>query len=506
MIFAPPLLTYLLIRIGQHLVNLVTRGDNSHGAVLTRVSFGIGYFALPSLYAAFNTFKPVHDWIINIFSIATTGGPGSPLDATDSLVIPIGMGIALWVWSRRLTTKGTFRNRVVALVASVAMLGSIASTEMPVPLGITNVETADGVVFADAWSASIDSIHDGAYISRDGGLTWDASPDKPIDYVYAVAGEVVTPNGTYTISGTDVIRSEGESSEIVYSADPLWEEENYENRFAKLLWSNQERSEVTGSGYARHHVLRDMAYDTTTGNVIVGMGRKGGVVIDSDGNWTRVAIGENYPPRVVTVASLDIWIIGIVLAASFVSLTITFRNFIKPKHRAWALLVPPILVGIVFFIIVVHNIASLFGSVSGLRIVLTALVLFFGMGVFSAAMELRNSDGLPSLSLVLGLLGVVFSISALAFASIGLWGGNIGPTLAGLAIISAVANASLHMRKEHMLGISIAILSMFALYAVAILLWLADTINTVALLIAVTVLMILSARVFSERINRLLER
>ncbi len=52
------------------------------------------YVGLPALYAAFNTFEPVHDRILWGLSLVAGGTAGSPLDPTDSLVIPFGLGIA----------------------------------------------------------------------------------------------------------------------------------------------------------------------------------------------------------------------------------------------------------------------------------------------------------------------------------------------------------------------------------------------------------------------------
>ena len=66
---------------------------------------------LPLLYAAFNTFEPVHDAILRGLSIASGGTAGSPLDVTDSLVIPFGLGIALWVWQRGVASSESLRVR-----------------------------------------------------------------------------------------------------------------------------------------------------------------------------------------------------------------------------------------------------------------------------------------------------------------------------------------------------------------------------------------------------------
>ena len=86
MIFAPPLLAFLLsFAAGKHVA-------------LQRTAFLTAYAGLPLLYAAFNTFTPVHDGILRGISFVSGGTAGSPLDATDSIVIPLAMSIAVWVW------------------------------------------------------------------------------------------------------------------------------------------------------------------------------------------------------------------------------------------------------------------------------------------------------------------------------------------------------------------------------------------------------------------------
>ena len=56
-----------------------------------------GLRGLPLLYAAVNTFQPVHDVVLRVLGTIGRDGPRSPLDPTDSLVIPISMAAALWV-------------------------------------------------------------------------------------------------------------------------------------------------------------------------------------------------------------------------------------------------------------------------------------------------------------------------------------------------------------------------------------------------------------------------
>ena len=112
---ALPLLAFLL--------SLFTRGS----AIAARVSFLTAYVGLPLLYAAFNTFEPVHYWILRGISIASGGMGRTPLDATDSVVIPLGWAVAVWVWRQPILSPEALRLRWGLLVAGVATLASIAT-------------------------------------------------------------------------------------------------------------------------------------------------------------------------------------------------------------------------------------------------------------------------------------------------------------------------------------------------------------------------------------------
>ena len=87
-VFASPLLAFLLSRI------------SCRNPTAERASFLAAYIGLPLLYAAFNTFAPLHDWISRGLSQALSGTSGAPLDSTDSLIIPLGLGVAVWTQRR----------------------------------------------------------------------------------------------------------------------------------------------------------------------------------------------------------------------------------------------------------------------------------------------------------------------------------------------------------------------------------------------------------------------
>ena len=272
-IFALPLLAFLL--------SLCTRGNR----VTARTAFITAYVGLPLLYAAFNTFEPVHYWILRGLSIASGGSAGAPLDAMDSIVIPLGWGIAIWVWRRPALSAEALRLRWGMLVAGVAVLASIATSPPPVDLGITGVGVSeDGILHA---SASYDQPRNSStHRSNDGGLTWTTE----LDYQGSVTWggpTAETPRGRYAIQGTDIllIGADGRA-EVVYSTAYLSKAVN--------VWT-QEQSTT----HLRPRVVTTkptaIVYDERSNNMVVAMGIQGALVGTPDGRWTPYDVGIYTP-------------------------------------------------------------------------------------------------------------------------------------------------------------------------------------------------------------------
>ena len=96
-VFASPLLAFLL--------SLAT----PRNAYAERAVFAAAYIGLPLLYAAFNTLEPVHDWISSGLGLLAGRPTGGTPDPTDSLVIPLGLAAALWVWRRGAANQSDVR-------------------------------------------------------------------------------------------------------------------------------------------------------------------------------------------------------------------------------------------------------------------------------------------------------------------------------------------------------------------------------------------------------------
>ena len=121
-------------------------------------------------------------------------GPRSPLNPTDSLVIPIAMVAALWVWRRPPLEAESIRSRLALLGATAAALASVAST-YAADFGVRHVgRTASGTLGAYTSPTYSPS---GSYESKDGGLTWARIADEfiPLETQEWRELEVKTPSG-----------------------------------------------------------------------------------------------------------------------------------------------------------------------------------------------------------------------------------------------------------------------------------------------------------------------
>ena len=300
MVFAPPMLAYIL---SFAMLESPQR---------QRAAFAAAYAGLPLLYAAFNTFPLVHNAILRALGLFGGDGLRSPLDPTDSLVIPFAMAAALWVWGRPCLGPESVRARLALLATAVAAVASVAST-YDGDWGVGTVgRTASGALGALSTSR-------GSYESMDGGLTWTKTSEDsvPLQTQEWRELEVKTPSGDIYIDDgkySQIIRERSEhelseselrdmtvfwgpddhltaygpsaSREVVYSYEYL---QGGGNRWMQAL----EKRNIEGRVIATWPP--SLFYDDQSGNLIVAMGVQGVVVVAPDGTATRVTVGPYAP-------------------------------------------------------------------------------------------------------------------------------------------------------------------------------------------------------------------
>lgn len=269
-VFASPLLAFLL--------SLVVPDR----ARWERAAYLSAYVGLPLLYAAFNTFGAVHDPIIGALSLVRGGPTYSPLDVTDSLVIPPGLALAFWVW-RRPVPAAAVRQRLVLLVAAVAGLASIATS---------GPETERGVRF------------DGS--------------------------SVETPTGVYSVNAVGVFRD----GQLEYSTLYLREDENIwlQVRDTRHL----EQRYITLMPYG-------ITFDPDSGEVIVGMGVQGVLIGSPDGRWTLAGAEGRFRPTDFSALGkaegllTDAWFWVVALGLSSCALVVGMLIADFRQNRLWTL-------------------------------------------------------------------------------------------------------------------------------------------------------------------------
>ncbi len=326
MIFAPPLLAYVL--------SLTPLGTSQR----RRAAFAAAYAGLPLLYAAFNTFQLVHDVILRALGFIGGDGPRSPLDPTDSLVIPIAMAIALWVWRRPPLDSESIRSRLAVLAAATAALATVA-TSYDSDWGITRVGRTDSGTLVAITRAYFPSTgFGGSYESADGGLTWAKLSEHPVLPERQGSAEWETggsSGASFRLSDGNIIRVSGNSQEVVYSYGDL----NGKGNRWQLALDNRD-NQIRAISTKPH----DLFYDDRSGNLIVAMGLQGVVVIGQDGPAARVAVGLYSPTnfslsgKVNTLfSSLLAWetvvyaAVAFLLAFSFAALALA-----GPAPSGWA--------------------------------------------------------------------------------------------------------------------------------------------------------------------------
>ncbi len=306
MVFAPPLLAFLL--------SLVTPRNRA----AERAVFIASFVGLPLLYATFNTFAPFHDVVIRGLLLLSGAAAGSPLDVTDSLVIPPALAIALWTWRRPPARPSSVRSKSGLFLAGAMALAAVASSPIPVALGVTSVSMGpDGNVTAEATYRYSGPDY---YVSSDSGSTWHKF--EPEDRILPSHRWVDTPRGKYSIRGATIVLTKPDGSRVeAYSAEHLRTDAN--------RWV-QDRTSSLGEeeAYAGFHILatgpESITYDSSTGNVIAAMGLQGVLVGARDGGWTPVTVGVYEPADFSAMAKLRLissdvytWLIVIATTATF---------------------------------------------------------------------------------------------------------------------------------------------------------------------------------------------
>lgn len=403
-IVASPLLAFLLSFVTRD------RARSERAALVT------AYAGLPLLYAAFNTFAAVHDPIIETLSLARGGPTYSPLDPSDSLVIPLGLALALWVW-RRPVPPAAVRRRLALIVAAAAALVSIATS---------GPGTTTGVRYE--------------------------------------GDRVNTPTGTYQVAGGDVLHN----GEVVYTTDHLRTDEN--------IWLQIRDTRRLGP---RVLTLSPFGITVDGhGTVVVGMGIQGVLVRTPDGEWVPRGTADDFRPTDFSTvgkfralfSDAHVWGLALTLAVSALVVAILIADF--RLRRAWMIPIGVVLAApsaTVWFGLFNLTASLSEGNLAGLLI----LALMFGVVPVSVMMALAGLQRTREvLQYGLGIAAVALATTAVVWfarypdvdyawgqpvsASVDVWHGSLDTSedeesmamaMAGLVLATTVVAGS--WRRAH---------------------------------------------------------
>ena len=412
MVFAPPLLAFLLS---------FPAGRSAFGQ---RATVFISFVALPLLYAAYNSFETLHNVILQGLSIASGGVAGSPLDVTDSLVIPFGVGIALWVWRLDAPNTDSLRLRCGLLVAGVAALASVATSYPERDFGIVDLGISEnGTIHSGQ------GIHGGRsqYRSSDGGLSWASSSGDPGQIEWGEAS-VQTPRGMYVIQGPDIVMVDADGlPQVAYSTAFMQENRN--------VWA-QEHATTRLDARKITTMPLSIVYDERSGNLIAAMGIQGVVVGAPDGVWTPYAVGRSSPvdfsfsgKTSLLLSNGVFWAMAVALSVSMCGIVLVasrYRRSEMPVLAGTVLIALALLVGLPALLVatgqesILDRIVNLFGGASSPAVLLVLLV----GGVIGISFLPKESALRKNAVLVLGILALLAS-GALVFV---FGGSNADPT------------------------------------------------------------------------------
>ena len=489
LVFACPLLAFLMsLPMGRR-------------ATLDRPAFLAAYLGLPLLYLIFNSFAAVHDLVLSGLLPLTSITSGSPLDPSDSLMIPLSMAVALWIWYRSAGTalRCRLRPRFAFACAVVAMVASVATSPSDVSENRWHVAlNSEGAVVMEMPDPDL-------FISDDGGQSWVHSDYRPHAIARWGGQEVEPPRGVYSVDEAGVwLRRPGADPELVLSAAFL---SGGPARWAQL-YSREGLNLSVNDPEGGRAVSRpvNLVYHEPSDNVVVSFAAEGVVVGHPGGSWTRTAVGQfqptdfSYPALLVLLFAGTFWLGVFSFAALFAIAGVLFSE--RPVS-SFSPLLNRILVAlrwVTFLAVVLLVISAAFGlSAIGWAWAAALLFLF-------AFLTLRPGDVLTR-AFIAVLAGLGASVSVYGFPAFSGAGGDLIAAAAQYArvtgmLLSLLALLLLMPNLRHRRAFTAALVSMAAVIVALSAIWLSGRLSGAMTVAAAVLLLFLIAVLLSEHLRR----
>ena len=335
LVFAAPLLAFAL--------SFAARGS----IAAQRWTWRVAYIGLPLLYLAYNSIAPLHDAVMSAFSLARGTAGASPFDPTDSVVIPFGVGIALWVWRRSAAApKPNLRLRFGVLMAVCASLATIA-TSAPSPVyGIRSICVSDNARGWEALSYAVPELDPNVFVASEEDPDVLVRPEG-LQGVGCGAQQFETPRGTFKIQGVNIVRTLDGQDEVVFTSTVFNERADY--IVIETATTHIAHREVQVKPYSIY-------YSHKSDEVVVAMGLQGVAVGAANGEWTREGVGIFQPidfsilARLKRLNQLVLWATALAVSGALATLALLFSGGIKrtsTKIFSVVSSIPPLLLALV---------------------------------------------------------------------------------------------------------------------------------------------------------------
>ena len=253
---------------------------------------------------------------MGVFSLVRGTPGGSPYDPSDSIVIPLGVSVAILVWVSSISNNAFTRTRLSLLVAVVAAVASVA-TSSESHQGITAFELDDH-----------------------GNVVGYSSGPVRGDERWVTSKRAVTPRGTFQIRGHGIyLTRDGQPETKAFSTTFV----------APWIDQNALAAATRDIGPRTVSVMpKAIYYEESTESVLVAMGLQGLVVGLPDGRWVRKPVG-NYRPLDFSPFALlgrmfgyaDLFFIGAGITVTLIGFTAIIVGM--PTNRTWRSWILPIL-------------------------------------------------------------------------------------------------------------------------------------------------------------------
>jgi hypothetical protein len=299
----PPLLIVLWSVVFRPRSNAQTKtmGIAAYGLTAT-------IFTLANLFGGFN------DFILGMIS-TFLGKPVSLVSDPTDLIALLALFVSWKLWDQQKVVKGPRWRGVIAIpIISVLTIANAPAANY----GICCLDSREGILYAGS------QYQNSVYKSVDGGMTWKMENDIHLeceDFLFDT-NDVTSPQKVIQGGKVNVLYAFDLGGPIELSEDngETWTEiypSRHYREIEKMLYEERVYSAVISEG------PNNAVYDKQHDHVIFAMGHQGALVLDSEGEWHAVAVGEYVPYESVSFSEKFSYLTGEI----FVSLGLALLLF-----------------------------------------------------------------------------------------------------------------------------------------------------------------------------------